>query len=171
MLEGLGVLNSAPHLPDEDAESSKTIMLTGAFLRVVLGWCSGSSTLVLASPRASWLEPWSKWAWSASALFCFSPLGPWACYPTVFLCKEWALTVPLCERQCCVMNAGLTWGKRACLGGTLTGLWGRDRAWECCGFMILNWNDLWEDILESQIFILHQHSSSVTHLPFLSCQF
>ena len=27
-----------------------------------------------------------------------------------------------------------------------------------CGFMFLNWNDLWDDILESQIFILHQHS-------------
>ena len=86
MLERLEVLNSAPHFPGEKTEAQRPSCPQEPSCASCLV-CSGS---------APWFGPvpahpgWSPGV-NGSGLrvpCCFSPLGPQACYHTLFLCKR-----------------------------------------------------------------------------------
>lgn len=113
------------------------------------------------------------WVWSASAA---PPPNPGTLgllpYLSLLLCNMgWAVTVPFHERQHCIMNEssgpnkakvhGL--GKPQTQGETRVCMAERQNLgmfW----LHVLNWSDLWEDILECQIFIYIKTLSLHTHL-------
>lgn len=87
MLEGLGVLNSAPHLPDEKTEAQRPSCSQEPSCALCLGWCSGSAPWFWPVPEHPGWSPGANGP-GLQVPCCFSPLGPRACYHTVFLCKR-----------------------------------------------------------------------------------
>lgn len=146
-------------------------MPTGAVLCIVFRNSVPGQHPGLANHRASWLDPWRQVGLGCGVPCCFPPLGlqpATSPYSSIVRGVSCNCLLPGEAVLHNVWELGPKWGKSACPQKPSLAL-GETQGLGMFWFHVLNFSDLWEDILDSQIFIYSKTPSLCTRL-FWVCQ-